>query len=709
MEGAKSLLQNWSTWRSQPLLERWTPLPAVQHTAATLLAEMGQSKVLDEVDRAVERFRRLRDVALTPIVGVLGEVNAGKSSVVAAFLSAAGRQRIPRGLEERFGTHRFVYWCPQAWQTTPEREQAFTHLLAQAHGHAPEPLAPDPDTTARQYHSGRDQPQLLPVPLLAWDSGLAHFALLDCPDIQTEDPTPSHTTIAHKKSNQRLDFVAQAAQICSAFFFVWERSKIRDRLATQFLERVREVMSNVPIYLLVNKVRPHPEALMGILRDVDIQRICEKFHIAAIYVAMDYDIPQWECYTPRGLREEAAATGPLPLFFRLDATTASQPQEAPPSTWLSRLFQQLPPAELQRKMLDSQADFLCRQLHCLVATIDSWIDQCQRTTSDAYRGLLQFCVDVFKDGRGEPLQIYDPVFNEKLNKVILDYAPWYVRLANWFNDHIKKGIEHVRGFFPLLAWKDNLSSWKDQLKHLGEGFADATDLARRSIQQRWIPSEWPEQYLVDTWKTVLDHFQQYRYVVQEEDLRPMAEDFWRHAPSGVGWRSALTILGSTAAVAGLVTAAVDGGATLLAGYSLVGALAAATPAWGALTVSLIGTSAALAVFYAGLVQHNSLPHLAAFFTLACDAFGLPRHLQQVPRVATFGRGEQARTLPLPDIDLPPLSPLHPLPRIGLWRWTDIGRQFRQAVIDISADRLASAASSADTSRPLDATACSYKA
>jgi hypothetical protein len=142
----------------------------------------------------------------------------------------------------------------------------------------------------------------------------------------------------------------------------------------------------------------------------------------------------------------------------------------------------------------------------------------------------------------------------------------------------------------------------------------------------------------------------------------------------VGWRSALSILGSTAAVAGLVTAAIDGGATLLAGYSFSAAVASAIPGLGALTVGAIGTGAALAVFYAGLIQHNSLPYLSAFFTLACDAFGLPHRLDDQPLTVTFGRGEQRRTLTLPQVQVPALRLCHPLPDIGLWQWTGPGRQ-----------------------------------
>src|SRR5687768_12843828 len=98
----------------QPYLE------STEAAAAELLA-LGEA-----LDRFVDLERRKQwDAAIgvaaasleidCPIVAVLGELNAGKSSVVATFLGPEGRRRLPRGEEDAAGTHRFVYWVPQRW------------------------------------------------------------------------------------------------------------------------------------------------------------------------------------------------------------------------------------------------------------------------------------------------------------------------------------------------------------------------------------------------------------------------------------------------------------------------------------------------------------------------------------------------------------------------------------------------------------------
>ncbi|MBA2226737.1 hypothetical protein [Thermogemmata fonticola] len=682
-KGLEEVLQEWQKLRQAPVLGRTAPPPPVVRTLEQALDALGQRQRVQEVDAQAELCRQRLEMAATPILGVLGELNAGKSSVVARFLSPAGRCRLPRGLEEAFGTHRFVYWFPRAWQQDEQRYQALLRWLAQAHGHAPEPLHEKPEIAFQQYRSGRENPALIPVPLVAYDEQLQHFALLDCPDVQTEDHPPASPAALLGSSspppNRRLEFVTQAARLCSAFLLVWERSQVRDRLVGEFLHRLRQVMAQVPIFLLINKVRPKPDALSAILQDEDIQRIREKYHIQDIYVAMDFDIPNWERYTPASLQKDKASlpndeAGKSPVFFRLDANTAADPHAAPATVGLAALFQQLPPAELQKAAIDSAVTELRQQIAALLDSLDTWRQKCEKTTRSAWQGLLQFCLELFQDQRGEPIQIYNLAFQEKLNKVIMEQAPWYVKMANWFHDRIHSGVELVRKMIPLSGLRHQAEQWRSHLQHWAGGFVDAAELAQRSLQQRWVPADWPMERLEYLWKEVLEQLRRFEHQVSEADLRPMAEDFWRHAPAGVGWRSALSILGSMAAVAGLATAAIDGGATLMAGYSFSAAVASAIPGLGALTVGAIGTGTALAVCYAGLIQHNSLPYLSAFFTLACDAFGLPHRLDDQPLTVTFGRGEQRRPFTLPQVAVPSLRVCHPLPNIGLWHWTGPGRQ-----------------------------------
>lgn len=674
--------QKWLSLRQSPILYRKSPRPNVVWTAEQILKAVAKGELLSDLDRTIERLNRLSVMANTPIIGVLGEVNAGKSSVVASFLSPKGRARLPRGLEEERGTHRFIYWCPSAWRDDREVDQALRELLTQAHGQAPELLSDSPEVAFEQYRSGRDAPNLIPKPLLAYDKNLKQFALLDCPDVQTEDPPGLESVNKGVETNHRLNFVTQAAQVCSAFLFVWDRAQIRDRLANTMLARLRTAMSSVPIYLLVNKVRRQPNVLQSILRDSDIQKIRERFGVRDLYVALDFEIVGWKEFTPSCLLKSHDSSEPIPIFFRLDPKTARDPKSAPPQISLQHMLTSLEPAQLQRQVIASQKDLLRRQAEDMRSAIAHWRDDCLKNTRDIYQGLFRFCIGVCTDRRGEPMQFYDRIFLERLEAAVRAKAPWYVKAALWLNNLVKAAkesiVESIKEKLHAIGLLKDLSVLRTEFSHLAEGFFTPEELARNIRDRRWIPDNWDNE-LTQIWQQVLQGLKKYHQDVPDSEFDAMAADYWKHS----GWKerakSGLVLLASAASVGGLVTAAIDGGATLLASYSLGGYLATHLPGQMALGVGIIGTGAAFSALYAGIINNNSLPHIAAFFSLACDAFGLPRRLDNTPLKATFGRSGSSREFVLPDVNPTPVEPLHPLSNVGLWEWTPESETFFAAL------------------------------
>jgi hypothetical protein len=197
---------------AQPVLRaHWPEGGAALCLEAALVAREGET-ARGTVQREFDVVRARLAILATPVVAVLGQLNAGKSSVVASFLNPAARRRVPRGEEEAQGTHRFVYWVPSSCLADPAKKAAFFELLEAAHGPEHEFLADDPTTAAAQYRAGRDDLAKLRTPLVAEDPTLDDLGavLLDCPDIQTAD-TGRDTSSTH-----RLEMLVQAARICSA-------------------------------------------------------------------------------------------------------------------------------------------------------------------------------------------------------------------------------------------------------------------------------------------------------------------------------------------------------------------------------------------------------------------------------------------------------------------------------------------------------------
>jgi hypothetical protein len=682
-----------------PVLVERFPHEGATYTLGEALRRAGEVELADQLAKALDVAEVQAAMVQTPILAVLGELNAGKSSVVAGFLSPAGRRRIPRGVANAQGTHRFVYWVPAAWQRGEKLGDAFRKFLEVVHGEEVHFLSEDSDEAARQYRSGRDHAELIRIPLVAYDAALDEVsaAFLDCPDVQTLDRDASESS----RVNMRLEFVANAARLCSAFILIWERAKIRDRLLTEYLDKLRHRMAQVPLFLLINKIRAERDQPAATLRDEDLQRIRERFDITRVYIAYDFDIeargdqPGWRELTPPALVERAAALGEsdhdrFPQFFQASDSQVP-PSQVPPHDFFEQLPRQLDLAELQRQaVVDHLAESfeLSRQG---IGLLRAWVQQRNEQTRRAHAGLLAFCLERFTNpSDGEPYQIPETAFTSALSESFLRTAPWYLRPGLWLHgrfhgvaESVRAGSGRVRrilkGFSSFYSWPGSEKRMEEDLARAGlpgTRVEDPATLAAAMHAQRWVPVEVSEEQLKAGWERTLREFSRFRLTIDPHKLDEMTGDFWNSLSRGQRIKAflllgVLTLMGTIAAVGGLLVAAVDGGATLFASYSLAAAVSAAVPGLPAIGVAVVGTGGAFAGFMLGAVTQNTLPALAAFFRLACDAFGLPDRLegdQQTP-VVTFGR-KVKKQFPLPRIDVPPLPPVCPLPSLGVWEMGD---------------------------------------
>ena len=157
---------------SQPAIVRSWPSPKTTASWPEALRLAGASSLAGELEACAKTAHACIPMAGYPIVGVLGQLNAGKSSVVASFLSATGQARLPRGLHDGQGTHRFVYWLPEKWRDESAIWDSFRALLDQVHGSQIEYLDDDPSQAAVQYGNGLGKPDIIRRPLIAFDQAL---------------------------------------------------------------------------------------------------------------------------------------------------------------------------------------------------------------------------------------------------------------------------------------------------------------------------------------------------------------------------------------------------------------------------------------------------------------------------------------------------------------------------------------------------------
>lgn len=639
----------------------------------------GHTTLADDISATLRSLKTAQKLSKHPILAVTGQLNSGKSSVVASFLSATGRERVPRGSSSATGTHRFVYWVPQLWLNDPTYKSLLLDLIATAHPDGVEFLDTDPEKAAEQYRSGRDNLDTLSIPLIAGDTHLDKLGagLLDCPDIQTHDSSDTEKGLT-ESDNPRLDFLTAASRVCSAFLVVWSRAAIRDRLIEIMLNALRKRMASAPLYLLINLIRPEKGQPALTMSDSDVTRLLEQFNIAPnhVYGAFDYAIedrsnrPGWRHFTPIKLIEKFNKSEG-PQFYPLAEGIKSTED-------LHSLSQSLDTAEIQRIKIEDHRNELNSHLSDAKKLIRKWVTDEEQEIIEKYDGLLSTCQAMMTDeSSGEPLQIMSPEFAEALHQSILRTAPMALRLPLKLAKPFDKALNSSKKFIGSLNLKsfakDKVEDLEGELKqHLKLGsikLASSESLARRMQTQRWCPADIEVEDLEKAWNEVFLVFQKHPIeTFDNELLDESSKDYWDGftlmQKFTIGGKALLGTLGGLAAVCGIATLAVDGGATFYAATSVSHAINSGI----ALAVTAGGSAAAMVSFKDTLLKDNTLPYLSRLFSIACDSFRLPREIPAHPATVNFRdpNGKKTTHKVSTSTDLPHFKSITPLTNNNLW-------------------------------------------
>lgn len=293
-----------------------------KHSFVQSTDEQGSGKQLADLLARLESFSVS---SRCPIVGIAGMLNAGKSSLVATYLSPENRQLVPRGLGNASGTHRFVLWLPTEWRDNGELLSSLMSYLGELFGSPPEMLSTDPARAAQQYsgqnEASNGEPSGCRTPLVAFDSGLnfLQLGLVDCPDIQSGH-APGASVVAGELAEARRVQLLSIGKMCSAFLVVCRLGSLHDERLEQVLLALRSAMPGVPRMLAVNRVKARysPETIAE-----EARRLQDRFGLSDLYVAYDYRsalageaIPKY----PASLRM-IAEDEEHPIFFRVDGQT----------------------------------------------------------------------------------------------------------------------------------------------------------------------------------------------------------------------------------------------------------------------------------------------------------------------------------------------------------------------------------------------------
>ncbi len=407
-----------------------------------------------------------------PTVAIAGMLNAGKTSLVANFLSEAGQARTLRGSNNSQGTHRFVLWLPNAWKKDAELWGLLMSRIGDAIGQPPEMLSEDPAEAHRQYNNRGGDDRALSVPLVATDRRLddVGLGLLDCPDVVSDE------AFGLGSPQLRRTLLGRAATLCSAFLVVTSAESSRDGTLGDLLRIASDLMPGVPRLLAVNKVRARqtPDQVWEAF-----QPLAQSHGIDTIYAAYDFEVPSSRPFIP-GVEEltfayDAGTAEPLPVFFSL----SEDPDDNPPAAisddrLLAALPERLDRGQLFEKFrLALQSNLRNILWDAAFPLIERDADRTQRATTAAQRCLLDASLDFFAHrelgGEISDLRLHQ---SERIIRQLSDSfaatAPWYARWGVRLSSQVRRVFggagDLIRQLTPSAMAEKTAGEIKDKFR-----------------------------------------------------------------------------------------------------------------------------------------------------------------------------------------------------------------------------------------------------
>ena len=226
-----------------------------------------------------------------PTVAIAGMLNSGKTSLVATFLSEAGRARTLRGANNAQGTHRFVIWLPSAWQQDAELWGLLISRIGDAVGQPPEMLSEDPQQPHHQYNNRGETNTRSPYRWWRPTSDSIRSASA-CWIVRTLSPTRRSVWVPPRSVGSCS--VGRRLSVRPSWSLRPAESS-RDGTLGDLLRIASDLMPGVPRMLAVNKIRREqtPDQVLETFRP-----LARSHGIETIYAAYDFDVPSSQPFIP---------------------------------------------------------------------------------------------------------------------------------------------------------------------------------------------------------------------------------------------------------------------------------------------------------------------------------------------------------------------------------------------------------------------------
>lgn len=629
-------------------------------------AELG-AELRTRIDALIHQLSVFESVGRCPILAITGLLNAGKSSLLASYLSPQNRHRILTGLSNDSGTHRFVLWLPKVWWDDGELLNTLISFISGVFGHPPEHLSEDPEIAALQYNgkirpeevlqkkqsrdendrastteggsvrSSSSQIDPMDVPLIAYDDSLNELklGLVDCPDIQTGFLGARTMIRGEDLAELRRDQLRKIGRLCSAFIVVSKMSSLHDDSLLDILQTLRDAMPGVPRMLAVNKVKARyaPEVVFEQSRSLQ-----DRYAIRSIFCAYDFRSSLADTrIPPNPTRMQDSLDGsPQPIFFECTKTTQSNDsgsQPASPHRYLYDLGEELDIGNLTRESSRS----LKIQLKSASLSAQEWMTRCEqlraRQRTDAWQAVADACYEFMaeRDGQGNNTGLRlqaSPAIVSQMADSIQRTAPTWMKFSLRIDKtarQLHQAVANSASRFKILqSASESVSGFAKRFKQ-GDGAQVVTPqrlakavkscdihdaFHRSSVEQLEAGCDLAMRRFAEEDKTELD----------ADELDKWSEQIWKQMSFKEKlWKGTQPLAIMMAPLLAVILVPIDAGGSAVLVFASVKELLAAAGIAAVMTPMATGAGALKIV-------HRETPwrQLSDLFAILCDSIGVAR-------------------------------------------------------------------------------------
>ena len=598
-------------------------------------------QLAQEINELLEHLQLSTAISRCPILALTGQLNAGKSSLLASYLSPHNRQRVLRGISNHSGTHRFVLWLPQVWRDNPELLNVLISLITKLFGHAPEDLADDPLVAAAQYNAQHNTQHhttgvsydLLRVPLIAYDAQLdkLQLGLLDCPDIQTGfiSAASSASPLAPADlAESRQQQLAHIGRLCSAFIVVCRMNSLHDTTLLQILTTLREAMPGVPRFLAINRVKTRyaPGTVLG-----EAKELVDRFGVNAVYTAYNFRSVSTASRIPPPPAGMELAGEELPIFFEVKSLSAEEAGSSP--NYLFNMGERLDGGALAK----ANSSGLIAKLKSYSEGGLQWLDknqrQSQKRVHDARQTVADACYEFMAqhdaDGRTVGLRLQaSPAIVGQIADSLQRTAPMWMRASLRIDRtarQFQQAISNSASRFKIWHGASQTVTQFAQRFRRGEGAQVVTPEglaeALRRLEHDDALQTANGHDLLAACESALQRFaQENNSRLDPSELEQWSQQVWRD----MSWRDKLwkgtqPLAIMFAPLLAVVLVPFDGGGTAVLVFASTKELLAAAG-----LAALLGPTATGSETLSIVQRETPWRQLSDLFVICCDSLGLPR-------------------------------------------------------------------------------------